>query len=158
MEIEFLNFHPLVPIPNFFGAGWVKDFAAFPCLQCYVTDAGFYAEYAEEANTQLAFLSGDQFKVSASFLINPFLFRHFLFFPLDTTAWLHFKVCPTLSFHTEMIFPLESLNLKALLDHCASAPGKVTQACWDAAGLGDVEIEAYPYQTYAYHDKVMDRE
>ncbi|EKU21010.1 hypothetical protein NGA_0119500, partial [Nannochloropsis gaditana CCMP526] len=41
----------------------------------------------------------------------------------------------------------------ALLVHCASAPGKVTQACWDAAGLGDVEIEAYPYQTYAYHDK-----
>jgi hypothetical protein len=123
-----------------------------------VTDAGFYAEYAEEANTQLAFLSGDQFKVSASFLINPFLFRPFLFFRLDTTAWLHFKVCPTLSFHTEMIFPLESLNLKALLDHCASAPGKVTQACWDAAGLGDVEIETYPYQTYAYHDKVMDRE
>ncbi|KAM3568891.1 hypothetical protein VYU27_008996 [Nannochloropsis oceanica] len=85
------------------GNGWTKAFAAIPCLQCYVTDAGCYYEYTQQAKTQIAFLSGEQFK--------------------------------------------------RLLTSCVSTPGKVTQSCWQAAGLENVKLEDYQYEVYAYHDK-----
>jgi len=58
---------PSLPPSLFLFPGWTKAFAAFPCLQCYVTDAGCYYEYTQQAKTQIAFLSGKQFKACLSF-------------------------------------------------------------------------------------------
>lgn len=39
-----------------------QAYAAFPCLNCAVTDAGCYYEFKEDRATQIAFLTGAQYK------------------------------------------------------------------------------------------------
>lgn len=38
-----------------------QAYAAFPCLKCFVTDAGCYYEYKQDRKTEVAFLTGDQY-------------------------------------------------------------------------------------------------